>query len=63
MYSQEDLLDLENEKHVVSIFYLGRTQLLSCSYYFGVSVHRGQLQLPSLGPIYLLPQSVFLTGL
>ena len=32
---------------------LGRAQLLSCSSYFGISIHRGQLQLLSLGPIYL----------
>ena len=28
MYSQEGLLDLEKEKYVVSIFYLGRAQPL-----------------------------------
>ena len=42
MYSWEGLLDLENEKYVVSVFYLGRAQLLSPSCYFGVSVHRRQ---------------------
>ena len=34
------ILNLENEKYVVS--YLGRAQLHSHSCYFGVSVHRGQ---------------------
>ena len=42
MCSREGLLDLKNEKYVVSIFYLGRAQLLSRSGYFGVSVHREQ---------------------
>ena len=28
MYSWEDLLDLENEKYMVSVFYLGRSQRL-----------------------------------
>ena len=55
MYSWEGLTDLENEKYKVS--YLGRAQLFSKSCYSGVSVHREQFQLLSLGPIYLLPQS------
>ena len=53
-------LHLENRKYVVSIFSLGRAQLLqlsSCYYlHLGVSVHRDKLQLFSRGSIYLLPQ-------
>ena len=54
MCSREGLLDLENEKYVVS--YLGRAQLLSCACYFGVSVHRGQT--PAVQPgAHLSPAS------
>ena len=45
MGNREGLFDLKNEKYVVSIFYLGRTQpllLSSCSFHLGVSVCRGQ---------------------
>ena len=39
MYSGEGLLGVQNEKDVVSIFYLGRAQLLLL---FILFVHRGQ---------------------
>ena len=45
MGNQEGLLDLKNEKYVVSIFYLGRAQPLllpSCYFHLGVSLCRGQ---------------------
>ena len=38
------------------ISYLYRAQIFSCSCYFGVSVHREQIQLLILGSIYFLPQ-------
>ena len=61
MYSREGLLDLENEKYVVSVVYLGRAQplLLSSCYYLhlGVSVHRGQTPAAQLGA-HLSPASL-----
>ena len=57
MYSWEGLLDLENKKYVVSIFYLGRVQLFS-RFYFGVSVHRGRA--PAVQPgAHLSPASLW----
>ena len=57
MYSLEGLLDLENEKYVVSVFYLGRPQPLLL-YFISECLSTGdKLQLLSLGPIYLLPQN------
>ena len=58
MYSWEGLLDLENEKYVVSVFYLGG---LSSSLPPAILEYLStgdKLQLVSLGPIYLLPQGV-----
>ena len=47
MYSQEGLLDLKDEKYMVSVPYLGRAQpllLASCYYlHLGVSIHREQI--------------------
>ena len=48
--SWEHLLDFENETYVVSIFYLGRGQLLSRSCCFAISVHRGQTSCLAWGP-------------
>ena len=61
VYSSEGVLDLENEQYMVSIFYLGRAQLLSRACCFRVSVYRGQTPatLPGvclLGSISLLHQ-------
>ena len=50
MYSWECLLDLENEKY--EVFHLGRAQLLLILEYLSTG---DELQLFSLGPIYLLP--------
>ena len=55
VYSCEDLLDFQNEKALVLYFLSGQGSA-SPSCYFGVSVHRGWLQLLSLGAFYLLPQ-------
>ena len=52
MYSWECLLDLEKEKYVVS--HLGRAQLLL--FILEYLSTGDDLQLFSLGPIYLLPQ-------
>ena len=54
MCSREGLLDLTNEKYVVS--YLGRAQLLLLFILEFLS-SGDKLQLLSLGPIYLLPQN------
>ena len=51
IYSWECLLDLENEKYVVS--HLGRAQLLL--FILEYLSTGDELQLFSLGPIYLLP--------
>ena len=51
IYSWECLLDLENEKYVVSL--LGRAQLLL--FILEYLSTGDELQLFSLGPIYLLP--------
>ena len=52
MYIWECLLDLENEKYVVS--HLGRAQLLL--FILEYLSTGDELQLFSLGPIYFLPQ-------
>ena len=55
MYSWEGLLDLENEKYVVSIFSLGRAHFLLL-FILCVSVHRGQT--PAVQPgAHLSPAS------
>ena len=56
--SQGGFLDFKNEEYVVFYLLSGQGSAVSCSCYFGVSVHRGELQLLSLGPIYLLPEGV-----
>ena len=46
IYSWKDLRDFQNEKYVVSVFYLGGAQLHSSSCYYlhlGVSIHREQI--------------------
>lgn len=61
MYSWECLLDLENEKY--EVFHLGRAQLLLILEYLSTG---DELQLLSLGSVYLLPHfgmHVFLTDL
>ena len=63
MHSREVLIDLENEKYVVCIFYLGRTQpllLSSCYLHLGISVHRGQT--PAVQPAAYLSPASLLTG-
>ena len=60
MCSWEGLLDLKNEKHVVSLSFLsgqGSAPPRSCYYLILECLPTGdRLQLLSLGPIYLLPQ-------
>lgn len=59
MCSQEDLLDLENEEHVVFYFLSGQGSApLSFLYnlHLGVSAHWGQTPVAQFGPICLLPQ-------
>ena len=60
MCSREGLLDLENEKHVVS--YLGRAQLLLL-FILEYLPTGDKLQLFHLGPIYLLPQLLVEAGM
>ena len=58
LYSWEDLLDLENEKYVVSLSFfwagLSSSQLLALSY-LGVAAHTGQISAAQPGAhLYLL---------
>ena len=56
--SQGGFLDFKNEEYVVFYLLSRQGSAVSCSCCFGVSVHRGEVQLLSLGPICLLPEGV-----